>query len=300
MSKLERISSALIVMMSLALPAYAQNTSWLNKLADRSFEQLWVFEVEIPPLAKLIETTAWKMNCDSVIVNPSQDKIMVNRVFPHSALQYRIFFTLEQADSAVRMAARGFWFLPPDSIPRYSKSMKTADRDLLKLFLYAVTQEIAASKGAPLYNHPLPDKSFSKFTAWNLLNPGLASWYIMKDNPRTGQKSAIAWSVCFGLLDLGYIAFALASGGKMSNGQGETDTPFSNVSNQQIGIFGALTFRIAMTLGYFVDGDYRELKKSGYYFPKIDRFNFDTKYTKYIPQLDNRKNKLPPIEESHR
>jgi hypothetical protein len=39
-----------------------------------------------------------------------------------------------------------------------------------------------------------------------------------------------------------------------------------------------------MTIGYFVDQDYHQLKKSGYFFPKIERLDFDTKYTKYICQ----------------
>jgi len=275
-------------MVSLALTASAQNNDLMNKLANQAVEQILVFEVGRQNLTKIIETTAWKMNYDSVIINLTHDKFLINRAFSPSTLQYRILLSMAQADSAVRLAAQGFWFLPPDSIPRYSRAMKAADRDLLKLFLYAVTQEIAVSKGAPLYDHVLPDKTFSKFMAWNLLNPGLASWYIMKDNPRTGRKSAIAWSVGFGLLDLGYIAFALAAGSEIDH-QKETATPLMNLSAPQLGLYGALASRLAMTVGYFVDNDYRELKKSGYYFPKIERFDFDTKYTKYIPRPDKKK-----------
>lgn len=282
MPKLQLIRFAMVVMMSWATTIYAQNNNFLNKLAEKPFEQILVFEIEIQSLAKIIEMTAWKMNYDSVIVNSAQEKILIIRGFSPPALQYRILLNMTPLDSAVQLTSQGFWFFPPDSIPRYSKSMQAADRDLLKLFLYAVTQEIALSKGAPLHDRDLPDKTFLKFISRNLLNPGLASWYIMKDNPRTTQKSAVAWSIFFGLLDVGYIAFGFAPDGGIENAPQEADSPSINFSNRQLAIFGALAFRAAMTIGYFVDKDYRELKKSGYYFPKIERIDFNTKYTRYI------------------
>lgn len=289
MPKARLFRFVMVVMMIWALTTFAQNSGVMNKLSEKPLEQILVFEVGVKNLAKIIETTAWKMNYDSVIVNSSQDKIMVFRRLPPSPLQYRILLTMAQLDSAVRLTSQGFWFVPPDSIPRYNKSMKAADRDLRKLFLYAVIQEIASSKGAPLHDRALPDKTFAKFMGWNLLNPGLASWYLMKDNPRTTQKSAIAWSACFGLLDVGYIALGLTNNDKMSSNQNEASAPFLDLTTRQLGIYGALTFRLAMTIGYFVDRDYRELKKSGYFFPKIGRFNFDTRYTKYISQSEKEK-----------
>lgn len=265
-----------------ALPA--QNSNLMDKLALRPGEQIGVWEVSMATLAKIIEATAWKMNYDSVIVNSGQDKIMVFRSFSPSALQYRILLSLVPTDSAVLVTGRGFWFLPPDSIPRYNRSMKSADRDLLKLFLYAVTQEIALHKATPLFTRNLPARTFPRFMGWNLLNPGLASWYLMKDHPRTTRKSALAWSIAFGLLDVGYIALGFVPEGARGNARQEESSPFIDFSNRQIGLFGALTFRAAMTVGYFVDGDYGELQKSGYYFPKIADMNFDTKYTKSLPQ----------------
>jgi hypothetical protein len=290
MPKLKLFLFVMIAITSCAVTAGAQTAAFMNKLTGKPFEQIWVFEIEMHDLEKILETTAWKMNYDSVLVSASQDQIMVFRSLLPSGLQYRILLKMAPADSAVHLTAQGFWFMPPDSIPRYSKSMRAADRDLVKLFLYAATQEIALNKGEPLYDRALPDKNFSQFMARNLLNPGLASWYLMKDNPRTAQKSAVAWSVIFGLLDLGYIALGVSAGDEMANGRNETGAPLLDRSKRQIGFYGALTFRLAMTVGYFVDKDYRELKKSGYFFPKIERLNFDTKYTRKILQTPSDKN----------
>jgi len=290
MPKLKLFLFIVAVITSCAVTAWAQTANFMNKLAGKPIEQILVFEVEMQDLPKIIEAAAWKMNYDSVLVSVSQDRIMVFRSLLPSGLQYRILLSMTPADSALQLTAQGFWFMPPDSIPRYSKSMRAADRDLVKLFLYAATQEIALNKGEPLYDHALPDKTFPQFMARNLLNPGLASWYIMKDHPRTAQKSAIAWSVVFGLLDVGYIALGVSAGDEMTNGRNETGAPLLDLSKRQIGFYGALTFRLAMTVGYFVDKDYRELKKSGYFFPKIEDFQFDTKYTRYIPQTPSDKN----------
>jgi hypothetical protein len=281
-SKLSR--SLLVVMLSCTWATYAQNNTLINKLSSKPHEQILVFEVGIETLAKIIEAAAWKMNYDSVVISSAQDKIMLIRGFPPSTLQYGIFLTMAKPDSALQLTSQGFWFFPPDSIPRYSKALRAADRDLLKLFLYAVTQEIALSKGAPLHDRALPDKPFLKFMSRNLLNPGLASWYMMKDHPRTAQKSAIAWSVFFGLLDVGYLALGFAPDQGIGGNRPETDWLLNDLSKRQLAIFGALSFRTAITIGYFVDKDYHELKKSGYYFPKLERLNFDTKYTKYLKQ----------------
>ncbi len=290
MSKLKLFLFVMIAITSFVMTAGAQTANFMNKLAGKPFEQILVFEIAIRDLAKIFETTAWKMNYDSVLVSASQDQIMVFRSLLPSGLQYRILLRMAPVDSAVRLTAQGFWFMPPDSIPRYSKSMRVADRDLVKLFLYAAVQEIALNKGEPLYDHALPDKTFPQFMARNLLNPGLASWYIMKDHPRTAQKSAVAWSVVFGLLDLGYIALGVSAGDETANGRNETGAPLLDLSKRQIAFYGALTFRLAMTVGYFVDKDYRELKKSGYFFPKIEDFHFDTKYTRNILQTPSDKN----------
>jgi hypothetical protein len=291
MSKIKFIRAVILVMMSCALTVYAQSSHLMKKLEEKPVEQILIFAMRMQNLTPLIEATAWKMNYDSALVNSARDKIMVFRRFAPSLLQYRILLAMAPADSAVHLRLQGFWFFPPDSIPRYSKAMKSADRDLLKLFLYALTQEIALRQGAPLHDRALPEKTFRQFTAWNLLNPGLASWYIMKDNPRTAQKSALAWSIALGLLDAGYVAIGFAAGGVTGRNRKENDFSFADLSAQQLGLFGALTFRVAMTVGYFVDKDYNELKKSGYYFPKIAHFNFDTKYTQYIPQVRNKKSK---------
>jgi len=290
MSKLKLFLFVMIAITSCAVAARAQKANLMYKLAGKPIEQIFVFEVEMQDLAIIIEAAAWKMNYDSVIVSASQDRIMVFRSLLPSGLQYRILLRMTPADSALQLTAQGFWFMPPDSIPRYSKSMRAADRDLVKLFLYALVQEIASSQGHPLHDQALPNKTFSKFMGWNLLNPGLASWYLMKDNPRTKQKAAVAWSVVFGLLDLGYIALGVSAGGEMRNDRTETGAPLLDLSKRQIGFYGALTFRLAMTVGYFVDKDYRELKKSGYFFPKIENFQFDTKYTRYIPQTPSERN----------
>lgn len=289
MARRKFIPAVLVVMLSLASTLPAQNSNLMDKLALKPGEQIGVWEVSMVTLAKIIEATAWKMNYDSVIVNSGQDKIMVFRSFSPSALQYRILLSMAPMDSAVQLTGRGFWFLPPDSIPRYSRSMKSADRDLLKLFLYAVTQEIALHQATPLFMRTLPARTFPRFMGWNLLNPGLASWYLMKDHPRTTRKSALAWSIAFGLLDVGYIALGFVPDGAGRNDRQDEGAPLINLSNRQMGLFGALTFRAAMTIGYFVDRDYVELQKSGYYFPKMADINFDTKYTKSLPQAADEK-----------
>jgi len=283
------IRYAFITLLYGALPLSAQSSRAMNKLAEKSVEQILVFAVEAKNLAKIIEATAWKMNYDSVLVSAAQNKVLVFRGFPSSPLQYRILLQMAPLDSALDLTAQSFWFIPPDSIPRYNKSMQSADRDLLKLFLYGLMQEIALSKGEPLFEQSLPEKTFSEFMLRNLLNPGLASWYIMKDHPRLTKKSAVGWSLFFGLLDAGYIAFGFTTRREQQDG----GAPLINLSNQQFGIFGAATSRLAMTVGYFVDRDYQELKKSGYHFPKIASLTFDSKYTRYVrqPQRDKRSQK---------
>jgi hypothetical protein len=200
--------------------------------------------------------------------------------FPGDERQYRILLRLAALDSAVELTLQSFWFLLPDSIPRYSKAMREWDRNYSKLFLYAIVQEISLRKNTPLHDKALPEKGFMKFMGLNLLNPGLASWYMMKDNPTIKQKPAIGWSLFFGILDLGYMAFALVPAHEREDDQALGLA--GDLSNQQLAVMGTIIFRSAMTIGYFVDQDYRQLKKSGYFFPKVERLNFDTRYTKYI------------------
>ncbi|MCG3119589.1 MAG: hypothetical protein ALAOOOJD_02027 [bacterium] len=283
MARRKFIRALLLVMLPWASMLPAQSSNLMNKLALEPSERIGVWEVGMEKLVKIIEATAWKMNYDSIVVNAGQDKMLIFRSFPPAALQYRILLGMAPMDSAVQLTGRGFWFLPPDSIPRYSRAMKSADRDLLKLFLYAVTQEIVLQQAAPLFTRTLPARTFPRFMGWNLLNPGLASWYLMKDHPRTTRKSALAWSIAFGLLDVGYIALGFAPDGAGRNDRQDESAPFINLSNRQMSLFGAITFRAAMTIGYFVDKDYAELQKSGYYFPKIAQINFNTKYTKFLP-----------------
>jgi len=263
------------------IPSHAQNQRVVNKLAAMRSEQLLVFELGIEELLQVIEATAWKMNYDSVVTDQPREKILLIRTFPPLEFQYRILLKVAPVDSAIKLAAQGFWFLAPDSMPRSSKSMQRADRDLLKLFLYAFTQEIARKKGVPLFDRTLPGKPFSKFMGWNLLNPGLASWYLMKDHPRVSQKSAVGWSLFFGALDLGYTALSFAPTHEAGNQNGGV---FNEFSPQQIALFGMSTSRLAMTIGYFVDKDYDELKKSGYYFSKIEQLDFNTRYTRPLKQ----------------
>lgn len=106
----------------------------MNRLAEKPVDQVLVFGIERSDLAQMIEATAWKMNYDSVLVNSTQNKILVFRGFPSSPLQYRILVCITPNDSALELTSQSFWFILPDSIPRYSKSMRTADRDLQKLF----------------------------------------------------------------------------------------------------------------------------------------------------------------------
>ncbi|MGH7452745.1 MAG: hypothetical protein ACRENG_15465 [bacterium] len=183
--KLRYVVIAIIVCAASAIQAPPRSIS--EKLTAMPKEQILVFEVEAPALAEIIEATAWKMNYDSVVVNPSRDKVLIIRCYPQDARQYRILVHLTPLDSAVQLTAQGFWFMAPDSIPRYSKTMKELDRNYLRLFLYAVTQEIALRKNAPLYEKTLPGKSFLPFMGWNLLNPGLASWLMMKYDPTVSR-----------------------------------------------------------------------------------------------------------------
>jgi hypothetical protein len=224
--------SLLAVLLSCTWATYAQNNVLISKLYSKPHEQILVFETGMAALAKIIEAAAWKMNYDSVIVSSAQDKIMLIRGFPSSALQYGIFLTMTTPDSAVQLTAQGYWFFPPDSIPRYSKALRAADHDLLRLFLYAVIQEIALRKGAPLHDRALPDKPFLSFMSRNLLNPGLASWYMMKDHPRATQNSAIAWFVFFGLLDVGYLAWGFAPDRGIRNDRQETDWLLTDLSKR--------------------------------------------------------------------
>lgn len=259
---------------------HAQSGSAMQQLAEKPVEQILVFKIAGTTLVQMLEAAAWKMNYDSVLINSPQNKILVFRKFPASPLQYRILICITPSDSALELTSQSFWFIPPDSIPRYNKSMRTADRDLQKLFLHALIQEIAIRQGEPLFDRPLPAKSFPNFMLRNLLNPGLASWYLMKDHPRIAKKSAIGWSLFFGILDMGYLTFGFTT----RNAEQEESASPVNLSNRQFGLFGAATSRLAMTVGYWVDRDYEELKKSGYYFPKIANLNFDSKYTRYIRQ----------------
>jgi len=269
-----------IILLFGSFSAYAQNRRVMNQLAEKPVEQILVFGLERSALAQVIEATAWKMNYDSVLVSLTQDKILMFRGFSSSPVQYRILCSIAPNDSALALTALSFWFMPPDSIPRYNKSMQRADRDLRKLFLFALIQEIAWRHGAPLFNFGLPEKNFSNFMWRNLLNPGLASWYLMKDHPRFTAKSAAGWSLFFGVLDVGYLAFGFTA----RNAPAEDNTSLLKLSNQRFAFFGAATSRLAMTVGYIVDRDYEELRKSGYYFPQMAKLSFDSKYTRYIPQ----------------
>ena len=259
--------------------SYSQSRSLANKLADKSKEQMLVFEVKLAELSAIVEATAWKMNYDSVVVSSSGDKILLIRAFPQSELQYRVLLQMAEQDSALLLTLQGFWLVPPDSIPRYNKSLKSASRDLTKLFLHALTQEIALRQGSPLYDRSLPDKPFHRFLGWNLLNPGAAAWYMAKDHPRISQKSAIGLSIFFGVLDFVYVTFYLSP---EHNEPEKINLPLTDLSTRQLGALGIVTSRLAMTVGYFVDRDYWDLKKSGYYFPKLERLNLNTKYTKYL------------------
>jgi len=282
MPKTPLLRGVFIALLYGALPIYAQSSRMMNQLAEKPAEQILVFAVDRPNLAKIIEAAAWKMNYDSVVINSAQDKILLIRDFQKFALQYRILLSMAQQDSALRLALRGFWFLPPDSIPRYNKVLKAADRELAKLFLHAITQEIALQKGAPLYDHPLPEKPFHQFLGLTLLNPGLGVWYMTKDNPLMSKNTALGLSLYFGVMDLAYLASYLAPERKAAEEQNKLDLAVFDLSNRQLGKLGLVTFRSVTTLGYFLDRDYRDLKKSGYYFPKIAQMNFDTKYTRYI------------------
>jgi len=282
MRKIRYVFMALLINV---LSIYAQSSSVMNRLAEKPVEQILVFGIERPDLAQIIEATAWKMNYDSVLVNSTQNKILVFRGFPSSPLQYRILVNMTPNDSALELTTQSFWFIPPDSIPRYNKSLRAAARDLQRLFLYALIQEIALRQGEPLFDRALPEKGFPNFMLRNLFNPGLASWYMLKDHPRITQKSALGWSLFFGMLDVGYLAFGFTT----RNTSPEGSASVLNLSNQQFGLFGAATSRLAMTVGYFVDRDYQELRKSGYYFPKIADLNFDSKHTRYIRQPERDK-----------
>jgi hypothetical protein len=263
----------------------AQPASLSEKLREKPEEQILVFEVEASALAEIIGAAALKMNYDSVVVNPSRDKVLIIRSYPQDARQFRILVHLTPLDSAIHLTARGFWFLSPDSIPRYSKTMKELDRNYLRLFLFALTQEIALRKNAPLYDKALPSKSFLPFLGWNLLNPGLASWYVMKDDPTVSRKAAVGWSLFLGILDAAYVALCFAPDRERENRQ-NLFLPWRDLSHRQLATVGAGSLRSVMAIMYWVDQDYKQLKKSGYFFPKLERLSFDTKYTKHLKQSE--------------
>jgi hypothetical protein len=273
---------AMIALMVCAAPSIpAQPLSISEKLREKPKEQILVFEVEAPELAEIIGTAALKMSYDSVVVNPSRDKVLIVRSYPQDIRQYRILIRSAPLDSAIQLTAQGFWFIAPDSIPRYSKTMKELDRNYLRLFLYAVTQEIALRKNAPLYEKTLPGKSFLPFMGWNLLNPGLASWYVMKNDPTVSQKAAVGWSLFLGVLDAAYVAYYFTPDRESENRQ-NLFSPWRDLSHRQLATVGSASLRSVMAIMYWVDQDYQQLKKSGYFFPKLERMSFDTKYTRHI------------------
>jgi hypothetical protein len=264
----------------------AQPPSISGKLREKPKEQILVFEVEAPALAETIAAAALKMSYDSVVVNPSRDKVLIIRSYPQDARQYRILVHLASLDSAMQLTAQGFWFLASDSIPRYSKTMKELDRNYLRLFLYAVTQEIALRKNTPLYEKQLPGKGFLPFMGWNLLNPGLASWYVMKDDPAVSRKAAVGWSLFLGVLDAAYVAYYFTPDRERENRQNLL-LPWRDLSHRQLATVGAVSLRSVMAIMYWVHQDYKQLKKSGYFFPKLERMSLDTKYTKHIKQAEH-------------
>lgn len=259
----------------------AQPSSISEKLLEKPKERILVFEVEAPALAEIIGAAALKMSYDSVMVNPSRDKVLLIRSYPQDTRQYRILVHLAPLDSAIQLDAQGFWFLAPDSIPRYSKTMKELDRNYLRLFLYAMTQEIALRKNAPLYDKTLPGKGFLPFMGWNLLNPGLASWYVMKDDPTVSRKAAVGWSLFLGVLDAAYVAYYFTPDGERESRQ-NSYLPWTGLSHRQLATAGAVSLRSVMTIMYWVGQDYKEIKKSGYFFPKLEHMSLDTKYTRHI------------------
>jgi hypothetical protein len=267
----------------------AQIHSISEKLREKPKEQILVFEIEAPALMEIIEAAALKMSYDSVVVHPSRDKVLIIRSYPQDARQFRILVHLTRLDSTIHLTAQGFWFLSPDSIPRYSKTMKELDRSYLRLFLFALTQEIALRKNVPLYDKALPSKSFLPFMGWNLLNPGLASWYVMKDDPTASRKAAVGWSLFLGVLDAAYVAYYFAPDRDRENRQ-NLFLPWRDLSPQQLATVGAGSLRSVMAIMYWVDRDYQQLKKSGYFFPKLERMSLDTKYTRHLQPSHEKKN----------
>ncbi len=290
MRKIKLHYAVISIIVCTASSSLAQIHSISEKLAAMPQEQILVLEVEAPALAEIIEAAALKMDYDSVVVNPFRDKVLIIRSYPQDLRQYRILMRLTPLDSAIQLTAQGFWFLAPDSIPRYSKTMKELDRNYLRLFLYAVTQEIALQKNAPLYDKALPSKSFLPFMGWNLLNPGLASWYVMKDDPIVSRKAAVGWSLFLGILDAAYVAYYFTPDRERENRQ-DLLLPWRDLSHRQLATVGAASLRSVKTIMYWVDQDYKQLKKSGYFFPKLERMSFDTKYTRHI-QPSHEKEKL--------
>lgn len=285
MRKIKLRYAVISIIVCTASSSLAQIHSISEKLLEKPKEQILVFEVEAPALAEIIAAAALKMSYDSVVVNPSRDKVLIIRSYPQDARQYRILVHLAPLDSAIQLTAQGFWFLAPDSIPRYSKTMKELDRNYLRLFLYAVTQEIALRKNAPLYEKKLPGKSFLPFMGWNLLNPGLASWYVKKDDPTVSRKAAVGWSLFLGILDAAYVAYYFTPDRDRENRQ-NLFLPWRDLSHRQLATVGAVSLRSVMAIIYWVDQDYKQLKKSGYFFPKLERISFDTKYTRHIKQSE--------------
>lgn len=310
----------MMVTMSFALNAYAQSASLVNKLVKEPHTQCQINNYSPSALAEIIERTACKMSYDTVReisaapkrilpglaqiidstarkmsydtvreISADPKRILLIRVFRHIEFQYRLLLQITSADSGSYLNVRGFWFLRSDSnsIPPYGKSLKKAERDYEKLFIYALDQEIeASSQATPLpSNSNLPNKSLLKFMGWNLVSPGLASCYMEKDHPRVSRKSAIARSIVLGVLDLGSLAlFVLAPERDDCPCQYQADPGLMKFPIQQMGVFGMLSSRAAMMASYFGDAVYRDLRKSGYYFPKLSSLNFKTKYLKCIEQ----------------
>lgn len=303
MPKIKFIQPAVVVMMSCVLSAYAQSDNRWHKLAEKAelakipYEKFEVHNYTPQRLAEIIDTTARNMKYSVYPIEATQTKFLLTRTFGHFEFHYALLLQIALADSdSSYLFVQGFWFLPPDSIPPPDKSMVRAARDHAKLFLCALVQEIAKfyedsnfvheiNPSHDPQRHKLPDKSFKKFVGLNLVNPGLASWHMAKDDPRVSRKSAIARSIVLGVLDLGYLALALTPDRDRDGCPclDQTDHDLTKFSNRQLGgIFGMLSSRAMMT-GYFGDQVYHDLRKSGYDFPKINDLNFNNyPYTKYI------------------
>jgi hypothetical protein len=91
----------------------------------------------------------------------------------------------------------------------------------------------------------------------------------------------VGWSLFLGVLDLAYVTYYLTPDGERESRQ-NSFLPWSGLSHRQLATAGAISLRSVMTIVYWVGQDYKELKKSGYFFPKFERMSLDTKYTKHI------------------